>query len=289
MDSYGQHASSSQPGYFYTLDLTDIEVFTGDYVNLHQQDLHQPQSMSSDYQESNADPYQRFGGSTINPSHLNENGPGYLPSDCTNSQAQVLTPAEYAEPDMPCLPILSHDDVIEIVRPPYSDKALVAMAFQNAPEKKLTLRQICNYLVDHFPSYKSKTKWQKSIRDTLSQISCFKKVARDDRGKGAYWTLDPRCAKTLDNHFKWKWKKCNCSKPSKKLVNKKNVTSLRSDSLVGSPGKLSASPTDDNHNSLLLGESISQVNLPQALPLPNQSEQLLLFSPLPPTCKPNAV
>ncbi|XP_069611121.1 forkhead box protein I2-like [Ranitomeya imitator] len=239
MDTFWQYASIPQPGYSYLQDLLDIEFSSVDDFNLHKQNLHQPERPTSvhdqtDYQESNADPYWWLDGFTISPSHLNGNGS----IDYANSDAQVSTPVGYEEPEMPCLPILSHDDIIEMVKPSYSYSALIAMALQNAPEKKLSLRQICNYVVDNFPYFTRKTNWQKSIKDNLSYINCFRKVARGagDTGKGAYWTINPSCATILDNNFKGKWKKCNkCTKHSKMLDNKKNVKSLSSGSLAGSP------------------------------------------------------
>ncbi|ELV10787.1 Forkhead box protein I3 [Tupaia chinensis] len=96
------------------------------------------------------------------------------------------------------------------------------MAIQSAPERKLTLSHIYQFVADSFPFYqRSKAGWQNSIRHNLSLNDCFKKVPRDedDPGKGNYWTLDPNCEKMFDNgNFRRKRKRRSEASSSSTVV-----------------------------------------------------------------------
>ncbi|KPP66338.1 forkhead box protein I1-ema-like [Scleropages formosus] len=159
-----------------------------------------------DYAYSFTNPYLQFRGSGLNAvQRLNEApAAGSLFFSHYNLQKPYLgtlgTEGMEAEASWLSLPL--QEDLAKLVRPPYSFSALIAMAIHRAPNQRLTLSQIYQYVAENFPFYgKSKAGWQNSIRHNLSLNECFKKIPRDkdEPGKGNYWILDPNCEKMLDN------------------------------------------------------------------------------------------
>ncbi|CAM4603752.1 unnamed protein product [Lepidochelys olivacea] len=79
---------------------------------------------------------------------------------------------------------------------------LISQAIESAPEKRLTLAQIYEWMVRFVPYFKDKgdsnssAGWKNSIRHNLSLHSKFIKVHNEATGKSSWWMLNPEGGKS---------------------------------------------------------------------------------------------
>jgi len=77
----------------------------------------------------------------------------------------------------------------------YAD--LITMAIQSAPDRRLTLSQIYDWMVGTLPYFteradnSSSAGWKNSIRHNLSLHQKFLKIPNEGAGKSSWWTINP--------------------------------------------------------------------------------------------------
>ncbi|CAM4723511.1 LOW QUALITY PROTEIN: forkhead box protein O4 [Lepidochelys kempii] len=137
---------------------------------------------------------------------------------------------------------------------------LISQAIESAPEKRLTLAQIYEWMVRFVPYFKDKgdsnssAGWKNSIRHNLSLHSKFIKVHNEATGKSSWWMLNPeggksgkaprRRAASMDNSSK-------LAKVRGKASKKKASLQAAPEATVDSPGsqfpKWPGSPSSRNN------------------------------------------
>lgn len=77
-------------------------------------------------------------------------------------------------------------------KPQHSYIGLIGMAILSAPDKKLVLSDIYQYILDNYAYFRTRGPgWRNSIRHNLSLNDCFIKAGRSANGKGHYWAIHP--------------------------------------------------------------------------------------------------
>lgn len=118
-------------------------------------------------------------------------------------------------------------------KPPYSYIALIVMAIQSAPAKRLTLSEIYQFLQTRFPFFRGSYQgWKNSVRHNLSLNECFIKLPKGlgRPGKGHYWTIDPASEFMFEEgSFRRRprgfRRKCEVLKPMYRMMNGLGFTS----------------------------------------------------------------
>lgn len=149
-------------------------------------------------------------------------------------------------------------------KPPYSYIALIVMAIQSSPTKRLTLSEIYQFLQSRFPFFRGSYQgWKNSVRHNLSLNECFIKLPKGlgRPGKGHYWTIDPASEFMFEEgSFRRRprgfRRKCQALKPMYSMMNGLGFNHIpESYNFQGSGGGLSCPP-----NSLPLDSGIGMMN-----------------------------
>ncbi|MBN3319390.1 FOXN3 protein, partial [Atractosteus spatula] len=106
-----------------------------------------------------------------------------------DSVLRSVSPVQEIDDDTPPSP--AHSDLPYDAKqnpnckPPYSFSCLIFMAIEDSPAKRLPVKDIYNWILEHFPYFaNAPTGWKNSVRHNLSLNKCFKKVDKD-RSQGA--------------------------------------------------------------------------------------------------------
>ncbi|ORE10822.1 hypothetical protein BCV72DRAFT_3312 [Rhizopus microsporus var. microsporus] len=116
---------------------------------------------------------------------------------CSIEQAKVDTSSQNYYPLGPIHIVPSWNPINKKEKPPYSYATIIGHAILSSKERKLTLNEIYQWIIEHYPYYtNSNLGWQNSVRHNLSLHKAFVKIQREtsDPGqsrKGCYWTIQP--------------------------------------------------------------------------------------------------
>uniref|UniRef100_A0A4W4HPF7 Forkhead box protein M1 n=1 Tax=Electrophorus electricus TaxID=8005 RepID=A0A4W4HPF7_ELEEL len=126
-------------------------------------------------------------------------------------------------------------------RPPYSYMAMIQFAINSKKNRRMTLKEIYNWIEDHFPYFRNVAKpgWKNSIRHNLSLHDMFVRETTAD-GKISHWTIRPeanRCL-TLEQVYKVSMGENVWHKESEKVLSlqhqKRGQLDLKKPALAGS-------------------------------------------------------
>ncbi|XP_023649863.2 forkhead box protein O4-like [Paramormyrops kingsleyae] len=113
---------------------------------------------------------------------------------------------------------------------------LITQAIESSPEKRLTLSQIYDWMVNTVPYFKDKgdsnssVGWKNSIRHNLSLHSKFLRVQNEASGKSSWWTLNPEAGRSA-KESRQRHSMDNCSKLLKSRAHARQAKAARAAAL----------------------------------------------------------
>ena len=141
-------------------------------------------------------------------------------------------------------------------KPPYSYIALIVMAIQSSPTKRLTLSEIYQFLMARFPFFRGPYQgWKNSVRHNLSLNECFIKLPKGlgRPGKGHYWTIDPASEFMFEEgSFRRRprgfRRKCQALRPPYSMMNMNNMGAPPPSMMGGTPHHLDMFGQNPSHH-----------------------------------------
>ncbi|KAM8847257.1 forkhead box protein O3B [Synchiropus picturatus] len=133
-------------------------------------------------------------GALSSPGH--ESGGSPLPSHSPSATSGALAPSSLAAQQTPRKASSRRNAWGNLS---YAD--LITKAIESAPDKRLTLSQIYDWMVRSIPYFKDKgdsnssAGWKNSIRHNLSLHSRFIRVQNEGTGKSSWWMINPEGGK----------------------------------------------------------------------------------------------
>merc|ERR1711892_352912 len=141
-------------------------------------------------------PGQVQGGSPAPSPPYSNHSPGQALPSVTEDESK-----EEEEDDLsPSSPLGSYKSKTNARRNPWGNSSyadLITMAIQSAPDRRLTLSQVYDWMVGTVPYFteradsSSSAGWKNSIRHNLSLHQKFLKMPNEGAGKSSWWTLNP--------------------------------------------------------------------------------------------------
>ncbi|CAG8446875.1 11334_t:CDS:2 [Scutellospora calospora] len=152
----------------------------------HHQSHYSPYNISQ-ISSQNTHSHPQFTQQSQSSSHIQQHAiPPIRPYQRSHTSQTVIS-----EPFVTVTPELNNRPPRRRRRPPFSYSSLIAQAILDSPDRRLTLREVYQWIMERYPQlYKADdTGWQVPRSDTELGNSTSSSAA--SKGKGGYWTIDP--------------------------------------------------------------------------------------------------